>query len=307
MKDSYYSYLSVSIAANLLWSASFVGTKLAYASFPPMTLGALRITVAALLLGFLVFAGGKRERLEKGDLKTVTWSGFLGITLYFSMENIGIKLTSASTAALIVASYPAITVMLERLFYKVPISRAQVVGIAVAMTGVGILTGAQENRMGANELWGNCILFAAGFVWALYNFSTRKVVNKYSSIPFAFYQTTAAAIFFLPLALLEIDDWQIPTPISIFALLYLALLCSVTAHMLYNFGLRRLSAGVAVSLMNLVPFFGVMCSAFVLGEPVSVRQIAGGIIVIIGVFFSLKKNTPFIDGGTGTHRAAVAG
>ncbi len=45
-------------------------------------------------------------------------SGVLGTTLYFSLENIGVELTTASNAAIIVASYPAITVLMEFLFFR---------------------------------------------------------------------------------------------------------------------------------------------------------------------------------------------
>ena len=284
--------LLATVGAIMLWSTSFVGTKLAYDSFPPITLGALRFTAASLLLGVIVVIRGGCERLEKGDVKTVALSGFLGITLYFAMENIGVALTSASNAALIVASYPAITALLERILYKVPVSRLQASGIAMAMAGVFILTHARDGFTGPNEFLGNLILFATGFVWALYNFTARKVVNKYSATTFALYQTSAGALFFLPLTLFEASAWRVPTINSVIVLLYLALLCSVAAFMLYNFGLRRLSSTAAVSLMNLVPVFGVLCSVLILGEAVTTSQISGGIIVIGGVLLSLRKPTP---------------
>ncbi len=67
---------------------------------------------------------------------------------------------------------------------------------------------------------------------------------------------------------------------------YLSLGCSVGAFLLYNFGLRKLSASTSISLMNLVPVFSIIFSATILNETISLRQIVGGVIVIIGVILS---------------------
>lgn len=282
-------YIAATIAAILFWSTSFVGTKLAYESFPPLTLGALRFVAASLLLGVIVLSRGGLAYIEKADRKIIALSGFLGITLYFTMENIGLSLTTASNAALIVASYPAITAMLDWAIYRTAISCKQITGIVMAMAGVCILTGMQGGHTGPQALWGNLILFATGFVWAFYNFTARKVVVKYPAMTFAFYQTLAGAVFFLPLTLFEIADWRAPTPTAVVMVCYLVVFCSVAGYMLYNFGMRRLAPSTMVSIMNLVPVFGVVFSVLILHESVSMSQVTGGVIVIGGVFLSLAR------------------
>nr|WP_241396490.1 EamA family transporter [Clostridium beijerinckii] len=70
------------------------------------------------------------------------------------------------------------------------------------------------------------------------------------------------------------------------ALIYLSVGCSIVAFLLYNLGLRKLSASISVSLMNLVPVLGLIFSILILHESVSTVQILGGVIVIIGVILS---------------------
>ena len=130
-------------------------------------------------------------------------SGVLGTTLYFSLENIGVKLTTASNAAIIVASYPAITALMEFLFFRKKTSWVKVIGIGVAMIGVYQISYSPETQTDDKQLIGNIILIVAGFIFALYNFTTRKVVKKYSMITISFYQTLAGAITFIPLAFIE--------------------------------------------------------------------------------------------------------
>lgn len=282
-------YISTALGAVLVWGTSFVATKLAYASFPPITLAMLRFALASLLLGTIVLVRGSLQRLDKGDRKTIILSGFLGITLYFIMENTGIHLTTASNSALIIASYPAITALLEWGIYRTLVSRTQAIGIGLAIVGIIILAGAQSGQAGPHEFWGNLTLIGAGFAWAFYNFTTRKIVNKYSGMTIAFYQSVAGTVLFLPAVMFEAADWRVPTPMATMMLLYLAVFCSVAGYLMYNHSLRRLSATTLVSLMNLVPVLGVTCAAVVLHETITPRQIIGGAIVIGGVFLSLSR------------------
>lgn len=284
-------YFAATIGALLFWSTSFAATKLAYGSIPPLTLGALRFIVAAVLLGVYVTAKGSLVRPGRKDLGVIALSGFLGITLFFSLQNIGVSLTSASNAALIVASFPAVTALLEWCIYRVRVTRIQMVGIALSIFGVFILTGGDSGG-GENMLLGNILLVATGVAWALYTFATRKTVNRYPPATFAFYQTAFGALFFIPVALFEYEAWQMPTPGALGAMLYLALFCSVAAFLLNNYGLRKLSAGVSVSLMNLVPVFGALFSVAVLDEALSFMQLVGGAVVLAGVWCSVHRAAP---------------
>jgi drug/metabolite transporter (DMT)-like permease len=283
------NYIASVVGALLIWSTSFIGTKIAYASFPPITLGAARFVIASIVLGILVVLKKGLIKPEQKDMRFIAVSGILGITIYFTMENIGVKWTTAINAALIVASYPAITTLLELLVYKEKPSIYKIAGIVIAVAGVYLVSYTDNSIREKNQLAGNIILIATGIVWAFYNFTTRKVVNKYPAITLSFYQTVIGTACFIPLAFFEKDSWAIPTAISLSALIYLGVLCSVAAFMLYNFGLRKLSASTAVSLMNLVPIFGAVFSILILHESVSLRQVMGGAIVIAGVMLSMKR------------------
>jgi drug/metabolite transporter (DMT)-like permease len=283
------SYLMAVVGAVLIWSISFVATKVAFRAFPPLTLGALRFIFAALLLGIVVYMQCGFIRLAKGDLIWLSISGVLGITIYFSMENIGVKFATAADAALIIASYPAITMLLEMLIYRITISRIRFFGVGLAIFGVYLIVRESSNIGGAHRFSGDIILAATGIVWSFYNFITRKVVNKYPTVLVTFYQIVAGAVAFLPLAWTERKLWRMPAVDSIGALVYLGVFCSVIAFLLYAYGLRKLASGTAVTLMNLVPVFGVFFAIIFLHEPLSLIQFIGGLIVVAGIIFSIRQ------------------
>jgi drug/metabolite transporter (DMT)-like permease len=276
------------VAAVLIWSLSFVATKVAFKAFPPLTLGTLRFGFSAFLLGVVLLMQRGFVRPAPGDLGRLAVSGVLGITIYFSLENLGVKLATAADAALIVASYPAITMLLEMLIYRTRISGIRFGGVGLAIAGVYLIVRESVTGGGGHRLAGDLILAATGLVWSFYNFVTRRVVNKYPTVLITFYQTVAGALAFLPLAWIERDQWQPPAPDSLLALLYLGLFCSVIAFLLYAYGLKGLTSSAAVTLMNLVPVFGVLFAVVFLHEPVGIAQCLGGVIVIAGIALSVK-------------------
>ena len=284
MKKVNLYYLATTTAV-LLWSASYIATKYAYSCFSPLMAGLVRFFFATVLLFAVRIITKETVRPCKKDMARIAVSGLLGITLYFAAENIGVKLTSASNCSLLVASYPAITALFEFFIYRTKPTLRKVIGITLAFSGVVILT-SQGGSSGNETFWGNLILIGAGVIWTFYNFITRTVTSKYSPVTLSYYQFLFGTIFFVPLVLIEHQPIQDLTGTGIVAMVYLFLGCSVGAFLLYNWGLRKLSAAASVSLMNLVPVFGIILSAIFLKETITMTQIIGGAIVILGVILS---------------------
>lgn len=282
-------YVLSILASILIWSTSFVVTKVSYRSFPPLTLGAARFLLASIVLGILMLA---RKELSLPPVKDLGWmalSGLFGITGYFALQNIALKMVTASDAALIVACYPAITVLLEFAFYKVKASWVKLLGIALAVGGVYWLSLGGGGSSGGQQTLGSILLVATGFAWTFYNFIAGKVVKKYSMITVSFYQTVAGTIAFIPLALTETSQWKAPSAGDWLALVYLGVFCSIVAFVAYNYGIRKVPYSTAVSMLNLVPVFGVVFSVLLLGESVYAGQLIGGAVVIGGVLLSMGQ------------------
>ncbi len=277
------------LGALILWSSSFVAIKFAYTTYPPLTLAVVRFVVATLILGLLTLLPKNRVKLEKKDILTVAVCGLTGIMLYAVLQNIAMQWTSASSATLIIASYPIITLLMESLIYKKKLSAIKIIAVLIAIAGVVILAYVKAESRLEGELLGVLLLVAAGIVWAVYNFMMKRVVNHYPPITLLFYSTLFGTIFMLPLALIERAQWQQPTAVSFLCMMFLGVFCSVIAFLLYNHGLKTMAPSTITSMLNLVPIFGVFFSWLLLGEQVTLRKFVGGAIVIFGVMLSVRN------------------
>ncbi len=86
------------------------------------------------------------------------------------------------------------------MIYRIKPSASKVAGILIAMAGVYLLSSTSGNEGNQSQHVGDLILVATGVVWALYSFTTRKVVARYPAVTVSFYQTNAGVICIIPLS-----------------------------------------------------------------------------------------------------------
>jgi drug/metabolite transporter (DMT)-like permease len=277
------------VGAALLWSSSYAVTKEVLSDVGPLTIGAMRFTLAALLLLAMTRFLARRRPLERpvGRQRLLTWlSGLLGITVYFILENFGVELSTASDASLIVASYPLMTMLLELVIFRVRMPVMRIVAVLLATAGAYLVVH-NGAAVGGSQRWtGDILLLLGGLVWAFYNL-VSKLAGGRDAVSVTYHQMTAGAAGFLVASLFEAGDWSVPSLTSSALLVYLAVGCSVGGFLLYNYGLQALKSSVAVNILNLVPAFGVLGAVLINGESVQLTQATGGIVIVGGVMLGL--------------------
>ncbi|MFG2785925.1 DMT family transporter [Streptomyces prunicolor] len=289
------------VAAALFWSSSYAVTKQLLDEVGPLSIGAIRFTMAALLLGLLIRLNRHRPaRPHARQRRQLYLSGFLGITVYFILENVGVDLSTASDASLIVATYPMMTMLLELVLLRTRMPLLRVTGVLLATAGAFLVVRNGAEVGGSSRWAGDILLLLGGLAWAGYNVLTKRVSAGQNAVSVTYYQTLAGAAGFLLASLLEAGDWRMPGATASTLLVYLAVACSVGGFLLYNYGLRRMPPSVAVNILNLVPVIGVIGAVVINGETIRLAQATGGVIIITGVALGLierGEKAPAPDAG----------
>ena len=273
------------LAVVLLWGMSFVSSKaILNTGFPPLTMAFARFGVASLVLAVLRRRLEPGSRFERRERLLLAASGFFGVTVYFFFETRGIKLTSASNAALIIATIPVFTMASERLFFRTPIRWYQGAGIALSIVGVSLLVG-RAGSAAPEAIRGNLFMLGACLSWVAYvGLSRRLQTGTPRSLSLTAWQSLIGAAFMLPFALTERGEWFLPGPVVWLNILYLGLFCSALGYFLYQFALARIGPIAVSAYVNLIPVVGSAGGLLVLGEALAPAQMAGGVVVIAGVF-----------------------
>lgn len=267
-----------------LWGSSFIADKIALQTFSPLFLCLIRFMISSAVL--LLIRLGKKDfrRPDTEDMKKIAAAAFLGISVYYAIENIAVNMTSAADASVISAAYPLLTILTGIVFYHFRPSRNQIAGILMACIGVLILTVSSSSEN--SSLIGNLMMAFNGFLWAMYNYLTGRISRSCDNFSVTYLQILIGTACFIPLLFLEHVSIGPLTVSSVLAVVYLALCCSLAALLLYNYGLRNTDPATAAALMNLIPVAGVVLSSLILKETITVRHILGGAIIIAGVFVS---------------------
>lgn len=278
-----YAYASA-IAVSILWGLSFIGSKKAVAAgITTFSLVMVRFVVATIVLLLLSLFRKEKLRIEKKDLFAVFLSAISGVTIYYFCELNGLQWTSASVAALIVATIPVFSLLAGIILHHKRPSRFMWIGLAASLLGVYLVV---FSNVGENSVKGFLFMFAACLCWVAYLEITDHLLKKYTSICITFWQSLIALITVIPLSMTETVDWaSIPLDAWLWSAAFLGLVCSGLCYILNNYSIGILSPQMNALFLNLNPVAAALGGYLILGEEITSNQIIGGIIILTSLFF----------------------
>lgn len=240
----------------------------------------------------------------------VAGAGLVGITIYFSLENYGVALATATDAVLIVASYPVMTMVAEAIFHHRQPATINVAGALVAFAGVALVTANKPAQEVPYRPWGIIFLLLGGLAWTAYNMmSAQKQVNVTSNRRLGVLITTGLQNLWGGIGfclLVPILPEGVNTNLrssAVWLIIYLAIGCSAVAFLLYTFGLTALKPSQAVAMLNLVPVFGVVWAIAIAGEHITPLKAIGAVTIIVGV--AMNARNPQLSQEKQTHRHCI--
>ncbi len=282
------------VASAFVWGTSFAVSKFALRSIPPLSLALIRFVLASAILLLWLLIRHEDFRLDHRAFGAMVLGGVLGYALNHIFENVGLALSTASEISLMMGVFPVLSLLVERLVYHKRFSHATVLGIALSVVGVVLIVDPRslQGAPGGKRLLGDGLIILSGICWAFYSILIKNLSTNSSAARTAMFQMLFGSIVLLPLAG-ALERPVLPIPASaVWAAIYLAVFCSVGGYLLYNYGVARMASTQAVSILNLIPVFGVLTSWVVLHETVTVIQLVGGAVVFLGVLLSLRDSSP---------------
>lgn len=293
------------LAAMTIWGATYVITKVALPHLGPFTILLLRLVLGTAALMPFAWSRGYRPRLSVK--KEFVLFGLTGMVLHLGFEILGLRFTSASSAVLIIASAPVVTVGFAIAFLKERVERPQMIGIGLSIIGVVIVTGAHAPDGYPLSWLGNLLVFAGVVTWGVFTVQGKRMSSDHSWLVSTTAATGAAVLLSVPLAAGEIVVEGMPhfTASGIASVVYLGLFAQAIAYGLWNLALQHVDGSVAGPYVNLVPVIGVVL-ALAVGETLTPVQILGGVTVALGVWLNHRTSTSIRARRTGDSLAPLA-
>lgn len=265
--------------AAILWGANFNLSQLVVHEMHPLLAGAGRFVLAALVMWAVAAAWRHKVPLLR-HWRAYFLLGLVGIGGFNLLFFMGMAATSAVNGALIMATNPLVTALLAALFLGEKLGRVQLLAMPVALAGVGVVI--LGGGVGLHLALGDAAMIGANLAWALYNVLARRLMPAESGIAnTAGIMTMGAAVMALG-GLAVGGPSQIPSPLALAALAFMAVGGSAVAYLLWNAGISRLGAARTSVFLNLVPV-STMTIAALGGQPPSGLQLAGAALVLAAI------------------------
>jgi drug/metabolite transporter (DMT)-like permease len=286
--------LAATCGMALLFGTSFVASKIALGSFSPMELVFLRFAVAS---AFFLLLGLWRPpaKVSRSQARSIVLLALLEPGLYFFLESYGLKLTLASTAAVLISTIPLFVVLWEVLFLGLRVRADELGLVLLSLLGVGLLLTAGSWRQAlGGTLAGNLLVLGAAISASVYTLVARRLMAAVDALTVTRAQALFAALFYAPFAAGAFASHQrLPTdPVPWLAVAYLGLFCSFGAYFLLNYALAHLRASLVAAFSNLIPVVATALAVLLLGEGLSAQQLLGAGITVAAITALTLRHRP---------------
>lgn len=278
----------VGLLIAVLWGLNFAVAKTGLGQFPPILMIALRFALVAALL--VPMAAMPRPRLKEIAFLSVT----LGL-IHFALMFNGLARVDAAVAAITIQIQVPFAALLSAVLYRDPPGWRRMLGMALAILGVGILAG--EPRT-SSELWAVGLIIAAALFWAIANIQMKQLSGVDGFALNGWLALLATPQLLLASLILERGQWAAMRSADWLgwgSVAYQAVIVVIVGYGLWYRLLRHYSVNQVMPFTLLVPLFGVLSGTVLLGEALTWNLAVGGVATVAGVAIIVTRRPKLVE------------
>ena len=265
------------LLAAALWGGMYVVSRLTFDSIPPTTLGLLRLMIGVAVLGLVL-----RRVPHLRDRRLAGLGALLAATLMLQFW--GTDLAGAAAGSLLTLLTPVFVAVLAPLVLQERTGRRQWAGIAIALVGAVVVSGASTGA----SLLGDVLLLGASLTWAAYTVLGAPLVRKLGALEI----TTGASLWALPMMIpgtvIELAGGAhlALTGPGVLGALYLGVFATALAWWAWYRGVERLPAVTTAVFFLAQPVVGIALSIPIFHFPLTFGFAGGSLLVVVGMLLA---------------------
>ena len=297
-RNAYIVGILLGLSGAVLFSTRAILIKLAYAyQVDPVTFLTLRMVFS---LPFFIVAAWWAQRsataraapLDRRDIWSIIGLGLLGYYFASYVDFVALQSISAALARLIQFLNPTLTILIMALFFARRVVRREVMALAVCYAGIALCLMHDVRLSGslAVTAWGAALSFLSALCYSMYLIFSNKLIARLGSIRFTAYAMTVSSIAVM-IHFLITNSWStLDLPWQVYAYgVVMALFCTVLPVFMVSEANRRIGPAQVGILTSVGPVATLLLGFILLGEIITLDQLAGVALVLAGVWFLSQK------------------
>ncbi|MBD9456887.1 EamA family transporter [Pseudomonas sp. PDM05] len=277
-----------------IWGASFLFMRIIAPELGAVPTAFFRVSIAAA--GLLAMLAVMRVKWDfQGKFKTVLLLGVINSGIPATMYSVAAQVLPAGYSAIFNATTPLMGVLIGGLFFSERLTPSKLAGVSLGLLGVGVLTRAGPVAFDLELLMGALACLVATTCYGFAGFLARRWLDQRGGLDSrlsALGSMLGATLFLLPLfAYSAINHppaswggWPVWG-----SLLGLGLVCTALAYVLYFRLLTAIGPVKSMTTTFLIPPFGVLWGALLLGEPLSMAHVYGAVLIAGALWLVLRR------------------
>jgi drug/metabolite transporter (DMT)-like permease len=271
---------------SLIWGSTWLFIKLGLEDLPPLTFAGIRFVIAALILVLIVRWRRTPLPRDRRDWALLMVTGLLAFGLNYGLLFWGEQRTSSGLAAILQTIIPAFGLVIAH--YHLPDERItwlKLAGVLLGIGGVALIFSDQMSVEGPSAFWGSVAIVVGAFCVAYSNVLVKARARHLDPAVLAAGQMVFGLI---PLLVIGIAVEGNPlkfhwTPLAVASLLYLALVGSSLAFLLFYWLVRHMEVTKTMLIALVTPFVAVTLGMLVRDEKLTWRIVTGGVGIMAGI------------------------
>jgi drug/metabolite transporter (DMT)-like permease len=289
----------------ILWAGNAVVGRLAVGQVPPLTLNAVRWTIALAILlplGWRAIGTPEARRQVLERWRPLALLGLLGVGCYNALQYLALTTSTALNVTLIASSLPVWMLAIGALFYRERPTRRAMIGAALSLAGVAVVLARGDPGQLARVRFvaGDLLMLVAIVAWAFYSWLLARPHPSLAGAQrpawdwaaFLMVQTMFGVVWAAGAAGVELAvtgrsiHW---TPWVLLALAYVSIGPSLIAYRCWGLGVGSAGPAMAAFFGNLTPLFAAVLSAAVLGEAPHAYHGVAFALIVAGIAVSARR------------------
>jgi len=280
-------YVAV-VLSMIFWSFSFIWFKVANKTFHPITIVFIRLLFSTILMTTFLVVTKNYMKIKKSDRKLFLMLALFEPFFYFLGESFGLTYVSATVCSVLIATIPVFATIGAWLIFKEKLKAINYAGIILSFMGVLVFILNTDGSLSFN-IKGLGLLTLAVLSAVGYNLTLSHLIETYTPVYIVNVQNLIGATLFLPLFLIFDFKHFISTPFTFNMfkpIIELSIFASCGAFILFAYSVKNMGITKANVFSNCIPVFTAFFSFILMGDKLTVQNIAGMAIVIAGLFMS---------------------
>lgn len=280
----------------VIWGYAWVLMKEALKHMGPFTFSAFRFATGSATLLIVVFLR-RMKRPTREQLMQLVVAGLLQTTIVFLLVMYGMQFVDAGKSSVLLYSMPIWSSFFAARFLNENITKAKLAGLGMGVIGLMLILG-WDILIGQplSALFGEALIIIAAISWGASNVYYRLKLKGISNIQVTAYQMSFGTIGIVLAALIaewgEPIQWHADT---VFEILFTGVLASALCFTLWFVILSMIDMVTATLSTLLVPVFGLLFSALLLGEKLTASIIIGSIFILSGIAIAQRSKKKPVD------------